>query len=334
MLCHLQSFHHLLSDKIACVFSINISFAAHKNPSFAFAQRSVDSSEVRGSFSSRCVEFIISLRSFTYLTDSSTKVGGPPLSLSLSLTRNAGPRSGSRQRHHSTAVRITVTISATVTAVQESTHPAGRSALPAPRPAVTSPGPAVSGSLSSAPVSPAPESGAFRLFRRSFIRRFCKIGFGIRRSSTVFKTVRICGVNDLLLDGSLLHSFMWGRTRLDDLFRDLRRWHIDSLLDSARRFAVALVHVGPNPPRRSLPGSEALAYRQSARQYNARRFAVALVHVGPNPPRRSLPGSEALAYRQSARQYNARRFAVALVHVGPKSPRRSLQGTSTTRLMN
>ena len=49
---------------------------------------------------------------------------------------------------------------------------------------------------------------------------------------------------------------------------------------AARRFAVALVHVGPNPPRRSLPGSEALAYRQSARQYDARRFAVALVHVG------------------------------------------------------
>ena len=123
MLCHLRSFHHFLSvrlsdpprllcaffavshqlrpvvqvvhnlswiilvassDKAACVFSINISFAAHEHPSFAFAQRSVDSSEVRGSFSSRCVEFIISLRSFTYLIDSSTKVGGPN-SLSLSL---------------------------------------------------------------------------------------------------------------------------------------------------------------------------------------------------------------------------------------------------------
>ena len=84
-------------------------------------------------------------------------------------------------------------------------------------------------------VSSAPDSGAFRLFRRSFIRRFCEIGFGIRRSSTVFKTVRICGVNDLLLDGSLLHSFMWGGTRLDDLFQDLRRWRINNntLLDGS-----------------------------------------------------------------------------------------------------
>ena len=101
-----------------------------------------------------------------------------------------GPQAGSRQRHHSTAVRITVTIYPTVTTVQESTYPAGRSALPAPSPAVSSPRPAVSGSLSSAPVSAAPVSGAFRHFRRSFIRRFCEIGFGIRRSSTVFETVR------------------------------------------------------------------------------------------------------------------------------------------------
>ena len=36
----------------------------------------------------------------------------------------------------------------------------------------------------------------------------------------------------LMLNGSLLHSFMWGRTRLDDLFQDLRRWHIDSLFDN------------------------------------------------------------------------------------------------------
>ena len=34
-------------------------------------------------------------------------------------TRNAGPRSGSRQRHHSTAVRITVIISATMTKLNE-----------------------------------------------------------------------------------------------------------------------------------------------------------------------------------------------------------------------
>ena len=33
-----------------------------------------------------------------------------------------------------------------------------------------------------------------------------------------------------------------------------------------------------------------MAHRQSVRQYDARRFAVALVHVGPNSPQRSLPG--------------------------------------------
>ena len=93
-------------------------------------------------------------------------------------TRNEGSRTGSRQRHHSTALGRTVTTTTILTTDQESTHPADWSALPAPRTSVFSPRPDVSGSMSSAPVSSAPVSGAIRLIRRLFIRRFCEIGFG------------------------------------------------------------------------------------------------------------------------------------------------------------
>ena len=89
------------------------------------------------------------------------------LTLFLSLGQNDGPRTGSRQRHHSTAMGSLLSVNM----VQKLTQIHFRQ-LPAPRPSVSGPIPAVG--LATWPVPQRPY-----FIRRLFIRRLCEIGFGI-----------------------------------------------------------------------------------------------------------------------------------------------------------